>query len=192
MSAITTSSSSTATRAEVAEQVTRDNAAQVLRSDQQRRDAVSSLEETQAQFAGSTAVARDAESAVRAAPEAADGPIASVLEDLRARRFAARVAAAKGPGARRFLGQHHRRRAFCMFSDWLRSMWRASHLPARREPRQPLLTAPAETGLYELCVFGEGSKTLVSSPIEIVAADVRSLTLDCGLITTRLAWSTSL
>lgn len=75
-------------RADVAEQIARDNAEAVLRADADRRAAVEALQQAQAAFAENVARAREEEDAVRTAPPSEDGPVAPLLEALRQRRFA--------------------------------------------------------------------------------------------------------
>lgn len=75
------------TRAESAEQIARDNAAAVLRADEDRRTAVAALEDAQIRISSMARVSRDADVAVRSAPDDDDGPVAPLLEALRERRF---------------------------------------------------------------------------------------------------------
>ena len=75
------------TRAENAEHLANRNAAAALKADIDRRAAVSALEAAQAALRENSSRSRDAETEIRSAPESDDGPVAPILETLRARRF---------------------------------------------------------------------------------------------------------
>jgi phage I-like protein len=75
------------TRAESAEQLANRNAAAALKADIDRRAAISALETAQAAFRENSIRSRDAETAIRSAPDSDDGPVAPILEGLRSRRF---------------------------------------------------------------------------------------------------------
>lgn len=75
------------TRAETAEQLATRNAQAALKADIDRRAAISALEGAQAALRENSTRSRDAETAVRSAPDSDDGPVAPLLEDLRSRRF---------------------------------------------------------------------------------------------------------
>lgn len=63
------------------------NAEAVKRADEDRRAAIEALEHMQAGLEVITKQARIAEADIEAAPEVDDGPVAAVLERLRASRF---------------------------------------------------------------------------------------------------------
>ena len=65
----------------------KENAEQVKKLEAQQRAVIAAIEEASEEIAKITDAARAAEQDIIAAPEADDGPVAPLLEDLRRKRF---------------------------------------------------------------------------------------------------------
>jgi len=67
--------------------IAENNAEQLARAEAQQRAVLTAMEEAYEALAAAADAARDAEAGVHAAPEADDGPVAPLLEQLRQNRF---------------------------------------------------------------------------------------------------------